>query len=98
MYDKLVAKVNNFATSGFVLKTKYDTDKSDFENKIIDGYKEILDPSGRVKKTDYHAKITKIESKIPSINGLASTTTLTIVENKYLMLVIQLKKKTKNRL
>ena len=29
VYDKLVAKVNNIDTSGLVLKTKYDTDKSD---------------------------------------------------------------------
>ena len=29
IYDKLVEKVNNIDTSGFVLKTKYDTDKSD---------------------------------------------------------------------
>ena len=36
VYDKLVAKVNNINTSGFVLKTKYDTDKSEFENKIPD--------------------------------------------------------------
>ena len=28
VYDKLVTKVNNINTSGFVLKTKYDTDKS----------------------------------------------------------------------
>ena len=34
VYEKLVAKVNNIETSGFVLKTKYDTDKSDSE-KII---------------------------------------------------------------
>ena len=27
VYDKLVAKVNSIDTSGFVLKTKYDTDK-----------------------------------------------------------------------
>ena len=27
MYGKLVAKVNNFDTSGLVLKTKYDTEK-----------------------------------------------------------------------
>ena len=33
-YDKLVAKINNIDTSGFVLKTKYDTDKSELENKI----------------------------------------------------------------
>ena len=29
VYDELVAKVNNIDTSGFVLKTKYNTDKSD---------------------------------------------------------------------
>ena len=28
-YDKLAAKVDNIDTSGFVLKTKYDTDKSE---------------------------------------------------------------------
>ena len=28
VYDKLGAKVNNIDTSGFILKTKYDTDKS----------------------------------------------------------------------
>ena len=28
-YDKLVAKVNSIDASGFVLKTKYDTDKSE---------------------------------------------------------------------
>ena len=36
VYDKLVAKVNNIDTSRFVLKTKYDTDKSELENKIPD--------------------------------------------------------------
>ena len=34
MYDKLVAKVNIIDTSGFVLKTKYDIDKSDLQKKI----------------------------------------------------------------
>ena len=34
--NKLVTKVNNIDTSGFVLKTKYDTDKSELENKIPD--------------------------------------------------------------
>ena len=36
MYDKLVEKVNNIDTSGFVLKTKYQTDKSELEKKITD--------------------------------------------------------------
>ena len=31
VYDKLVEKVNNTDTSGFVLKTKYDTDKSELK-------------------------------------------------------------------
>ena len=35
-YDELVAKVNNIDTSGFTLKTNYDTDKSELENKIPD--------------------------------------------------------------
>ena len=48
--DKLVAKVNNVDISGFVLKTKYDTDKSDLEKKIPD-------TSELVKKLDYNAKI-----------------------------------------
>ena len=29
VFDKLVTKVNNINTSGFVLKTKYDTDISE---------------------------------------------------------------------
>ena len=36
VYDKLVAKVNNIGTSGFVLKTKYDADKTELENKTPD--------------------------------------------------------------
>ena len=75
MYDKLVAKVNSIDTSGFVLKTRYDTDKSEIEN-------EILDTSVHVKKTDYNAKITGTEGKIPSITGLATTSVLTAVKNK----------------
>ena len=34
VYDKLVAKVNNIDTSDFVLKTKYQTDKTKLENNI----------------------------------------------------------------
>ena len=35
VYDKLVAKVDNIDTSYFVLKTKYNTDKTELENKIL---------------------------------------------------------------
>ena len=34
MYNKLVAKVNNIDNCDFVLKTKYNTDKTELENKI----------------------------------------------------------------
>ena len=43
MYDKLVAKVKTIDTGVFVLKTKYGTNKSDLEQKI-------LDTSGLVEK------------------------------------------------
>ena len=43
MYDKLVAKVNNIDTSGFVLKPKYNAEKSDLEMKISDVNKKIPD-------------------------------------------------------
>ena len=75
MYEKLVAKVNSINTSGFALKTKYDTDRSELENKISD-------TSGLVKNADYIAKITEIEDKIPNISGLATTSALTAVEYK----------------
>ena len=35
VYDKLVEKVNKIDTSGFVLKTKYDTDKSELDKKSL---------------------------------------------------------------
>ena len=36
VYDKLAKKVDNIDTTGFVLKTTYDIDKSDLEKKISD--------------------------------------------------------------
>ena len=74
-YNKLVTKVDNVDTSRFILKTSFDTDKSELENKIPD-------TSGLVKKTDYNTKITEIEGKIPHISNLATKTALTTVENK----------------
>ena len=49
VYDKLVAKVNSIDTTASVLKTKYDTDKLELENKLPD-------TTGLVKKTDYMLK------------------------------------------
>ena len=45
VHDKLVAKVNNIDTSGFVLKPKYNTDKSKLEKKISDAGRKIRDTS-----------------------------------------------------
>ena len=84
-YDKLVATVNIIDASGFVLKTKHDTDKSESENKVPD-------ISGLVKKTDYDVKIWKIKDKTPNATNLGTKTALTTIENKYLMLVVLLKK------
>ena len=75
VYDKLVAKVNSIDTSTFILKTKYDTDKTKLE-------RQIPNTSGLVEKTDYSAKITEIEGKIPSISGFTTNAPLTTVENK----------------
>ena len=36
LYSKLVAKVDNIDTTVFVLKAKYNTDKTEFENKVPD--------------------------------------------------------------
>ena len=62
---------NNIDTSDFMLKTKYNTDKTELENKIPD-------VSNLVKKT----KLTELENKIPDISNLATKTALTTVENK----------------
>ena len=59
VYDQLGAKVNNIDVCGFVLKTKYDTDKSDFEKKISDVEKKIPDTSRLVKKQIIMLKLLK---------------------------------------
>ena len=74
VYDKLVEKVNNIDTSGFALKTKYDTDKSEIENKIPD-------TNGLLKKADWGVKTSEIENKIPSISGFDTNAALTAAEN-----------------
>ena len=71
MYDKLAAKMNNIDTSDFVLKTKYQIDKTELE-------KRIPDVTDFVKKT----KLTELENKIPDVSSLRPKTALTVVENK----------------
>ena len=71
VYEKLAAKVNDIDTSPSVLKTKYQTDKTELKKKIPD----VTD---FVKKT----KLTELENKIPDASSLATKTALTAVENK----------------
>ena len=93
-YDKLVAKVNRIDTTEFVLKTRYDTDKSDLEKKISDADNKIPDTCDLAKKKkDLNAKITEIEGKIPRITGLAINSALTAVENKILDVSSLIKKR-----
>ena len=51
VHDKLVTKVNDIDTSRFVLKTKFDTDKSDLERKLGMQTKKRCDKSELVKKS-----------------------------------------------
>ena len=78
-------------TSSFALKTnlanlKTEVDKLDIDklvpvpvdlSKLSDVVKNDV-----VKKTDYNAKITEIENKIPDISNLASKTALNTVANR----------------
>ena len=52
-YNKLFTKVDNIDTTRFVLKTKYEKDGSDFEDKISKIDKKIPDVSGLVKKNKF---------------------------------------------
>ena len=50
VYDKLVAKVNKIDNTGFVLKTRYDTDKPNLEKKISDADTKIPDKNELAEK------------------------------------------------
>ena len=81
VHEKLVAKVNNIDTSEFVLKTKYQTDKTKLEKKI--------DVTDFVKKT----KLTELGKEIPDISSLATKAALTAVKNKIASVSSLVKKK-----
>ena len=53
-YNRLVNKVNNIDTSGFILKTVYHADKLELEKKIPD-------TSNLIKKSDNNSKTNEIE-------------------------------------
>ena len=83
VYDKLVAKLDNIDTSDFVLKTKYDTGKTELEKKVPD----VADFAKQVKLTELENKIldvsnntalTAAENKIPSVDNLVKKQTITL--------------------
>ena len=82
MYDKFTAKVNNIDTSGFVLKTKYQKDKTELRKKIPD----VTDFVKKKKKK-------KLENIIPDVSSLTTKTVLTAFE-KIIPNVSSLVKKT----
>ena len=77
MYDRLEANVD---TTVFILKTKYETDKTELADKIPDvsslarktaltaAENKIPDPSSLVKKTDYDTRISELEKKLTDHN------------------------------
>ena len=67
----MVAKLNNIDTSDVVLKTYYQTDKTELEKKIPD-------VTNFVKK----ANLTELENKIPDVSSLATKAALTAVKNE----------------
>ena len=71
VYDKLVAKVDNIDTNEIALKTKYQTDKTELEKKILD-----------VANFAKNVKLTEFENKVPDIINLATKTALTAAENE----------------
>ena len=85
VYDKLAAKVNNIDTSDFVLKTKYQTDKTKLENKIPDA-------TDLVKKT----KLTESENKIPDVSSLA--TKILLLQSLILQLLVSLMQDQHNQI
>ena len=60
VYEKLATKVNNIDTSDFVLKTKYQADKTELENKIPN-------MTDFIKK----AKLPELENKSPDISNFS---------------------------
>ena len=69
-YDKLAAKVNDNDINDFVLKTKYQTDKTEL--------KKIPDVTDFVKKT----KLTELAKTILDVISLPTKSALTAVENE----------------
>ena len=83
--------ISHVDTSSFALKTNLAILKTEVDKLDIDKLKPLRDDVSKlrnvvtndvVKKTDYNAKTTEMENKIPDISNLATKTSLNTVENK----------------
>ena len=86
-----IKNISHVDTSSFALKTNLANLKTKVDKLDIDKLEPVpLDLSKLsdvvkndvIKKTDYNAKITEIENKIPDVTNLAEKTALNTVENK----------------
>ena len=96
-----IKNISYIDTSTFALKTNLANLKAEVDKLDIYKLKPLPDDVSKlsnvvtnevVENTDYSSKITKIENKIPDVSNLATKIALTTVENKYLILVILLKR------
>ena len=77
--DKLVLIAVDLSKLSDIIKN--DVVKKNVYNKLV-AKVDNIDTSDFVLKTNYNAKITELENKIPDISNLATKTALTTVENK----------------
>ena len=63
LYDKLGAKVKNIDTGDFVLKTKYQTDKTKFQITLSAAENKIPSVSSLVKKQIITQKLASLKKK-----------------------------------
>ena len=87
MYDKLVAKVNSIDSSGLLLRTKYDIDKTELEDEILIAHSLH---SEFVLKANYIIDKSRLEKKIPDSSQLVKNTDYMLK----LLILISLVKKT----
>ena len=83
VYNQVVARVNNIDAIGFALKTKYDTDKSELEDKITD-----------ISNLGTKTELTIVENKIPIISNLVKKkkdcdTKINGTENKLIIIIMK---------
>ena len=72
--------------------------KSDYGTKVGNLELKIPDVSEKLNTADFHSKVNELETKIrsaelkPDVTNLATKSSVTAVENKFLMLMVWLKK------